>query len=743
MNTSIIGKPINRFDSLDKVTGKALFPGDINLPNQAYLKVIFAEVPHAIIKKLNTSKAEQVNGIIAILTAKDVPNNEYGLIYPDQPVLCGPGSDKPFSDRVRFVGDQIAVIIGETEEDCENAANLLEVEFEHLPVISNLEAAIDKDAFRLHPGKESNVFCNYHIRHGNTEEGFKQADIIVEGTYITPVQEHAYLQPEAGLGYIDDEGRITVVVAGQWAHKDQEQIAHALNLLQEKVRVIYPAIGGAFGGREDMSVQIVLGLAAQKLQQLGINRPVKTVWSRRESIIGHHKRHLYKIKSRWGATLDGKITAIEADIATDGGAYMYTSTKVMGNATLMVTGPYYVPNVKIDSRAVYTNNIPGGAFRGFGGPQGCFAAEMQMNKLAEALSIDPVELRLRNTIHDGQIFSTGTPLPKGISIDKAIEECALSAGWKKDGGKWSLARLHEKKENDQFVRGIGFTCGFKNVGFSFGAPESSWASVKLFGTEDIERVELRHAGADVGQGAHSAFVQIAADALGVPLEKIELIASDTAETGNSGSSSASRMTFMAGNAILGAASEAKKKWQTEERPAEGVFTYLPPKTSPYDPETGVCMPNFAYGYVAEAIEVEINKKSGKVTIKKVTCADDVGKAINPAQVLGQIEGAIVQASGYAVLENFIQDNGYVKTDSLATYLIPTIMDIPEETSIKILEIADSIGPAGARGMGEMPYLPFAPAVCAAVHDATGVWFDAFPLTEERILKGLSALKSKK
>lgn len=743
MNTSIIGKPINRFDSLDKVTGKALFPGDINLPNQAYLKVIFAEVPHAIIKKLDTSKAEQANGIIAILTAKDVPNNEYGLIYPDQPVLCGPGSDKPFSDRVRFVGDQIAVIIGETEEDCENAANLLEFEFEHLPVISNLETATDKDAFRLHPDKESNVFCNYHIRHGNTEEGFKQADIIIEGTYVTPVQEHAYLQPEAGLGYIDDEGRITVVIAGQWAHEDREQIAHALNLPQEKVRVIYPAIGGAFGGREDMSVQIVLGLAAQKLQQLGINRPVKTVWSRRESIIGHHKRHLYKIQSRWGATLDGKITAIEADIATDGGAYMYTSTKVMGNATLMVTGPYYVPNVKIDSKAVYTNNIPGGAFRGFGGPQGCFAAEMQMNKLAEALSIDPVELRLRNTIHDGQIFSTGTPLPKGISIDKAIEECALSAGWKKDGDKWSHARLLENKENDQFVRGIGFTCGFKNVGFSFGAPESSWASVKLFGTEDIERVELRHAGADVGQGAHSAFVQIAADALGVPLEKVDLIASDTAETGNSGSSSASRMTFMAGNAILSAVSEAKKKWQTEERPAEGVFTYIPPKTSPYDPETGVCMPNFAYGYVAEAIEVEINKKSGKVTIKKVTCADDVGKAINPAQVLGQIEGAIVQASGYAILENFIQDNGYVKTDSLSTYLIPTIMDIPEETSIKILEIADPLGPAGARGMGEMPYLPFAPAVCAAVHDATGVWYDAFPLTEERILKGLNALKIKK
>ena len=742
MNTSLIGKSINRIDSLSKVTGKALYPGDISLPNQVYMKVVFAEVPHAIIKKLDTSRAEQSEGIIAVRTAKDVPNNEYGLIYPDQPVLCGPSSDKPYSDRVRFVGDQIALIIGENEEVCEKAVALIDIEYEHLPVITDLEEAVDKNSFKLHPEKESNVFCNYHIRHGNTDEGFKQADVIVEGTYVTPVQEHAYLQPEAGLGYIDGEGRVTVVVAGQWTHEDRQQIAHALNLPEEKVRVIYPAIGGAFGGREDMSVQIVLGLAAIKLHQMGINRPIKTVWSRRESIIGHHKRHLYKIKTRWGATREGKITFIEADLTADGGAYIYTSTKVLGNATLLVTGPYFVPNVKVDSRAVYTNNLPGGAFRGFGGPQGCYAAEMQMNKLAEALSIDPVEFRLRNTIHDGQIFSTGTPLPKGISIDKVIEDCATTAGWKKEGDKWSLAKINKDKENDQIVRGIGFSCGFKNVGFSFGASESCWASIKLFGEKEIEKVELRHAGADVGQGAHSAFVQIAADALGVSLEKIDLIASDTAETGNSGSASASRMTFMGGNAILGAAAEAKKKWQTEERPAEGVFTYIPPKTSPFDPETGVCMPNFAYGYVAEAIEVEVNKKTGKVTIKKVTCADDVGKTINPAQVLGQIEGAIVQASGFSLLENFIQKKGHVKTDSLSTYLIPTIMDIPEETVIKILEVADPLGPVGARGVGEMPYMPFAPAVSAAVHDATGVWFDSFPLTEERILKGLSVLKSK-
>lgn len=743
MNTSFIGKSINRIDSLSKVTGKALFPGDFNLPNQAYMKIVFAEIPHAIIKNLNVRKAEQIEGIIAVLTAKDVPNNEYGLINPDQPVLCGPGSEKPYSDRVRFVGDQIALVIGENEEICEKAAALIEVDFEPLPVITDVDEAVENSAFKLHPEKESNVFCNYHIRHGDINEGFKQADIIIEGTYVTPVQEHAYLQPEAGLGYIDEEDRVTVIVAGQWVHEDRQQIAHALNLSEEKVRVIYPAIGGAFGGREDMSVQIVLALAAQKLNQMGVKRPVKTVWSRRESIIGHHKRHLYKIKTKWGATRDGKITAIEADITADGGAYMYTSTKVMGNATLLVTGPYFVPNVKVDSRAVYTNNLPGGAFRGFGGPQGCFAAEMQMNKLAEALQIDPVELRLRNTIKDGQIFSTGTPLPKGISINNVVETCAISAGWKKEGENWSHSKSTKKTENDHLFSGIGFSCGFKNVGFSFGAPESCWASIKLFGGKEIEKVELRHAGADVGQGAHSAFVQIAADALGVPLEKVELIASDTAETGDSGSASASRMTFMAGNAILGAASEAKKKWQGEERPAESVFTYLPPRTSPYDPETGFCMPNFAYGYVAEAIEVEINKLTGKVIIKKVHCADDVGKAINPSQVIGQIEGAIVQASGYAVLENFIQEKGYVKTDSFATYLIPTIMDIPEDVDIKILEIADPLGPAGARGVGEMPYMPFAPAVCAAVHDAIGVWFNSFPLTEERILEGLSVLKKKK
>lgn len=743
MTSHVIGKSINRIDSFAKVTGQALYPGDFSKPDQIYMKVIFSEVPHAIIKKLDVTKAEKADGIIAILTAKDVPNNEYGLGYYDQPVLCGPGSEKPYADRVRFVGDQIALILGETNQACEKAATLLDVEFEHLPVITDLKEAEKPGAYKIHPEIESNIFRKIKIRHGDIEAGFKEADIIIESEYETPVQEHAFLEPEAGFAYYDEEGRITIVAAGQWVHEDRQQVAHALNLPEEMVRVIYPAIGGAFGGREDMSVQIVLALSVMKLREMGINRPVKTVWSRRESIIGHHKRHHYRITTKWGATRDGKITAIEADIAADGGAYVYTTTKVLGNATLLVTGPYFVPNVKVDSRAIYTNNLPGGAFRGFGGPQGCFAAEMQMNKLAEALKIDPVELRLRNTIQEGQDFSTGTPLPKGISLDKAIEECALAFGWKKEKGNWSYPKVHGKTENNLIKNGIGFSCGFKNIGFSFGAPENCWASIKLVGKNEIEKVELRHAGADVGQGAHSAFIQIAADALEVPLNLINLIASDTAKTGNSGSASASRMTFMAGNAILGAAAEVLERWKNGERPAESTYIYIPPKTSPFDPETGVCTPNFAYGYVAEAVEAEVNTKTGKVTLKRVTCANDVGKAINPIQVIGQVEGALVQASGYALLENFIQKDGFVKTDSLSTYLIPTIMDIPDQIDIKILEIPDPNGPSGARGMGEMPFIPFAPAVTAAVHDATKVWFNSFPLTDETILKGLGVIGKNK
>ncbi|MCI0521566.1 MAG: molybdopterin-dependent oxidoreductase, partial [Chloroflexi bacterium] len=594
----------------------------------------------------------------------------------------------------------------------------------------------------IHPDRDSKTICHYRIRHGDVEAAFAQAAVIVAGEYQTPVQEHAYLQPEAGLGYIDEAGRVTVIVGGQWTHEDQEQIAHALGLPLEQVRVIYPAIGGAFGGREDMSVQIVLALAAWRLHQRGIKRPVKIVWSREESIIGHHKRHPYFIRTRWGATSEGKVIAAEVELVADAGGYVYTSTKVLGNATLMCTGPYEIPNVKVDAYAVYTNNVVTGAFRGFGGPQGAFEAETQMNRLAEALGMDPVEIRLRNILREGSLLSVGTPLPKGVSLPQVVEHCARLAGWQQNaGGEWQRPPQPGPSADPtgSVRRGLGFAAAYKNVGFSFGAPEQCMATVELHGTSEIERAVLHHAGAEVGQGTHTVMAQFAAETLGIPLERIELVVSDTAQTENSGSVSASRMTFMAGNAIKGACEAALEKWRTEERPVVATYQYRPPRTTPFDPQTGQCEPNFAYGYVAQAIQVEVDLETGFVRVVDVISTDDVGKAINPQQVQGQIEGAVVQAAGYALLENFIQKDGVPLTQQLSTYLIPTVLDIPERVNPVTLEYADPIGPYGARGMGEMPLLPVAPAIIAAVHDATGVWFHEFPLTPERVLRGLGKL----
>lgn len=732
-----IGQSISRIDAKDKVTGIAKFPGDFDLPNQVYMKVRFSDRVHATIKRVDTSDAEKLPGVLAILTAKDVPNNEYGLIMPDQPVLCGPDSNKPYAERVRCISDQIAVIVAESEEIAEKARDFIKIEYEDLDSVFDPKEAMKDGANLVHPDKGSNVFCHYRIRKGDLELNEKEADVIVESDYETPYQEHAYLQPEAGVGYIDEENRVTVIVAGQWVHEDQEQIAHALNLPKEKIRVIYPAIGGAFGGREDMSIQIILALAVWNLHNRGVERPVKIIWSREESIIGHHKRHPYFMHARWGAKKDGTLVFAENELIADGGAYAYTSTKVLGNATLLCTGPYKIPNVKVDGFAVYTNNIITGAFRGFGGPQAAFLAECQMNKLAEKLKMDPVQIRMMNLLHEGDLLSVQTPLPKGVTITEVLNQCALQAGWVNRKDNWTKPEKIEAKGNIR--KGLGIACGYKNIGFSFGAPEQSWSTVELFGSVEIEEAIVHHAGADVGQGAHTVFAQMAAEALKIPIAKIRLVVSDTAVTGDSGSASASRMTFMAGNAIKGACQMALEKWQKEERPAIATYQYRPPKTTPYDPENGKCEPNFSYGYIAEVVDLQVDLDSGEIKINNVICVDDVGQAINPQQVKGQIEGAIVQAAGYSLLENYYQKEGKTLTKTLSTYLIPTVLDIPEKIESFVMEHPDPIGPWGARGMGEMPYLPFAAAVIDAVHDALGVWFDSFPLIPERVLRGIGKI----
>jgi len=749
MNTSSIGQSLPRIDARDKVTGAARYSGDLVLPGMLHMKTLFAGRPHARVVRIDTSAAESLPGVVAIFTAKDVPVNEYGLQWKDQPVLCGPPLYPPISgteiggprgvraDIVRCEGDQIAAIVADTEGTAAKARDLIRVEYEDLPAVFDSVAAMKPGAPRLHPEiGDSNICVWDKIRKGNVEAGFAQADVIVEGEYHTPYQEHAYLQPEAGLAYIDNEGRVTVECAGQWTHADRDSIAHALGLPEEQVRVVYPAIGGAFGGREDISVQIVLALATWKLK-----RPVRIIWSRQESILGHGKRHPMTLKTKWGASKDGKLLAAETTVIADAGAYMYTTNKVLGNCTITATGPYFIPNVKEDVIGVYTNNVPTAAFRGFGAPQALFMAELQMDKLAEKLGLDPVEFRHRNALREGDTLNVGTPTPGRISIVECIEAARDKFGWDEKTLTSSPSPVGRGGQGVRVatVHGRGFACGFKNVGFSFGYQENSWARVELRGKTEIERVVAWHAGAEVGQGAHTVMAQMAAEAVGVPLEKVTMVTSDSATMGNPGSASASRLTFMSGNAIKGAAEAALAKWKAEERPAVAEYTWLAPKTTPFDKETGYSTPNFSYAYVAQAVEVEVDLEIGFVKLLRVVSADDVGQAINPALVQGQIEGAVVQAEGYALTENFITKNGHILTDQLSTYLIPTVLDIPETVESVILEIAEPNGPYGARGVGELPFLPLAPAIAAAVHDATGVWFDEFPLTPERVLKGLGKI----
>lgn len=737
-----VGASSHRFDAPDKVTGAARYAGD-QVPGDAlHAKVVFTNQPHARLLGLDVGPAEAVPGVVAVVTAADVPVNEYGLTMFDQPVLIGldhTGRSAVRCDLSRWEADHLAVVIAETPDAANTGAAAIDARWEALDLAPDLEAALDDDVL-VHPEGTSNSYYQLNIRKGDMAAGWAEAHVVVEGRYELPHQEHAYLQVEAATAWIDERGRVTVETGGQWVHEDRGQIAHALDIPEDEVRVRYAAIGGAFGGKEDMSLQIVMALAARKVHDLGFDRPVHCVWSREESIIGHHKRHRAIVEARLGATRDGRITAVDAEVWLDAGAYNYTSNKVLGNAHLSVAGAYEVPNARVASHAVYTHSVPGGAFRGFGGPQGAFVAESQMNKLAAALDLDPVELRRRNLLRDGSVGITQTVMPEGVSLPEVLEACAAAAATPVEAAPFApIATLPTMP--DDVVRGRGFAVGFKNVGYSFGFPERCEAEIRLHGADEDERpteVEVFHAGADVGQGNHAAILQMTAEAVGVGLDRVRGHFSDTASSGDSGSASASRLTWMSGNSVLGAAEEAEKAWTDGQRPAVGRFRFTPPPTESLDPETGVGAPNFAYGYMATAADVTIDVATGHVRVDRVVSCHDVGRAINPKMLVGQIEGAVVQAHGYTVSEDLVVVDGRIRNPRLSQYLIPGIGDVPAVVDSVILECADPLGPWGARGVAEMPYITYAPAVVAAVHDATGVWFDAFPLTPSRVLAGLRA-----
>jgi CO/xanthine dehydrogenase Mo-binding subunit len=719
--TAVIGASPARPDALGKVTGATPYPGDLIRPGMLHLKLVLAWRPHARIRTIDPAAALTHPGVVAVLTAADVPYNAHGLIEDDQPVLCG--------DVVRFEGDKVALVAAESAEAATAGARLVAVDYENLPAVFDPRAALAPAAPLVHAAKGTNILLHRPIRKGNVARGFAEADVVLDGEFMTGWQEHAYLQPEAGIAYPDGDGRIVIETAGQWLHEDRKQIAKMLQVPEERVIVRYAAIGGAFGGREDLSLQHLLALAAWKLK-----RPVAMVWKREESIVAHHKRHPMTIRCRWGATREGKITAVAAEVIADGGAYASTSVEVTKVASLFASGAYEVPNIAVDGYAVYTNNVPAGAFRGFGAPQAQFAAEIMVTRLAHALGIDPIELRRRNLYREGSLEPTQHPLPPGVTVREVLEACVVAT-----------SRAVEESRSDRRLldsstrRGWGVACGIKNVGYSFGFPEQATATVELSGRfEEERRGRVRVGAADVGQGSHLALRQIAAETLGLPIDRVEMVTDDSAEAPNAGSASASRLTLMAGRAVAEAAAMALAEWRdSEQEQVAATYLYRPPTTTPLDHVTGEGVPNYCYGYAAQAVEVEVNLLTGQVQVLRIISAHDVGRAINRQQIEGQIEGCLAQAIGYALLEDFQVENGRVVTRYFNNYLLPTALDVPTAIVPVILERADPNGPYGARGVAEMPLVPFAPAVAAAIHDATGVWVTRLPMTPERVLAALT------
>jgi CO/xanthine dehydrogenase Mo-binding subunit len=716
--TELIGASLPRPDALGKVTGAATYPADLIKPDMLHLQVVFAGHVHARILGIDTSQALQVPGVVSVFTAADVPFNAFGLIDADQPVLC----DK----FVRFEGDKVALVAAESKEAAIAGAKRVSVAYEDLPSITDPLLALQADAPLVHTERDSNVLLHVPIRKGNTEKAFESADVVLSDIFTTSWQEHAYLQPEAGIAYYDEQHRLVIETAGQWLHEDRRQVAAILRLPEEQIVIRYAAIGGAFGGREDLSIQHLLALATWKL-----NRPTALTWSREESIIAHHKRHPMQVRCRWGATKDGKITAVEAQVVADGGAYASTSVEVTKVATLFASGCYEIPNIHVDGYAVYTNNPPSGAFRGFGAPQVQFASEIMVTRLAQELGMTPEELRRHNIYREGSIEPSQNTLPPGVGALPVMERCLEEA---KERLRYGQPRQHPAPH---LRRGVGIACGIKNVGYSFGYQDQSTATVELYGQPDLERAVVRIGAADVGQGTHLIMRQIAAVTLDLPIEKVQLISDDSSLAPNAGSASASRMTRMGGQAVREAALAARGKWgYTDANQVTATVQYRPAATTPLDPITGIGRPNYCYGYAAQAVEVEVNLLTGQVQVLQIISVHDVGKAINLQQVEGQIEGCLAQALGYALLENFQVNEGHILTPYLSTYLLPTVLDMPPKIVPVILELSEDEGPFGARGVAEMPLVPLTPAIACAIHDATGAWLNQQPLTPERVLTAL-------
>ncbi len=735
MSLSSIGQSVARLDIRTKVQGTRKYPQDFNMPGQLYGAVVWSAHPHARVRGIDTAAATALPGVVRVITAEDVPVNEYGINIPDQPVLVA------VSDKVRWVGDRLALVVAESEEQARRAAALVRVDYEVLPAVSDPRAAMGEGVPLVHEGRESNILKHIRVRRGDVEKGFAQADVIIEDTYTTQAVEHAYMQPEAGIGYIDEEGRVTVIVATQWPHDDLHQIAHLLNLPEERVREIVPAIGGAFGGREDMYIQHLLALCA-----FVVRRPVKMVFTREESIRRTGKRHPFFFRYKHGATRDGRLVAVEIEGIADAGAYASTSIPVLSNAVTFMAGPYRIPNARIDGYAVYTNNAVTMAMRGFGATQPPMGYEQQMDRLAEALGMDPVEFRLKNMLAEGEETVLGNRMPPGTGMRETLVAAAKAAGWREEGGHWVRPEVGPPSAPHK-RRGIGLASALKNVCYSLGFDDKSSADVELTLDEagQIARVTVGIGATEVGQGVHTVIQQVAAAALGVDPGTVRVNLVDTAKVPDAGSASASRHTYISGNAVAGACRLAYAKWQealreeTGEKRITASYTHHARQarpTTPFDPETGQCEPHVAYSFGTQVALVEVDIETGEVELLKMWAATDCGRVINPAMTFGQVAGGLHMGVGYALMEDFVQQEGVARTRRFSEYAIPTALDMPSALESIDVEVLDPTGPFGAKGLGETPTLPTAPAICNAIAAATGARITALPASPERVWRAL-------
>jgi len=704
-----------RADAVPKVTGQFAYSSDLHAAGMLWGHTVRSPHAHARILAIDATEARAMPGVHAVLTHDDVPGQKtYGLEFADQPVLA--------SDRVRYFGEAVAIVAAEEPEQARRAAAAVRVEYEPLEPVTDPERATEMES--LHPDRPTmghgyrddprpNVVRSLVIRRGDPDA---PADVTVEGMYDVGQQDQAFLGPESGIAIPDGEGGVDIHVATQWLHVDRDQVAPCLALDPEQVRIHLAGVGGAFGGREDLSMQIHAALLA-----LRTDRPVKIVYNREESFVGHIHRHPARIWAEHHATREGRLVSVRMRILVDGGAYASSSTAVISNACSFAVGPYAVDNVEIDGLAVYTNNPPCGAMRGFGAVQTCFAAEAQMDKLAAALDIDPIELRLLNALEPGGTLSTGQVVTGSLPTREVIRRAAALAVPEPEELPRDAIRLPGGAGNttrgEGVRRGVGFAVGFKNLCYSEGFDDFCTARVVL--AED-RSAEVHCAAAEVGQGVSEVILQVARLELGT--DDVTLVAGSTAQVGSAGSASASRMTWMAAGAVQTASRAAVEE---RERVGGGAVdverVYRHPRTFPLDPETGQVTEGIAHVALAVAamrVVVEVDLDLGLTRVVWIGTAQDVGKALSRNAVEGQIEGGTAQGLGLALMEEIQTRDGAITNASFTDYLIPTFLDMPPVVS-ELVEEPEPDAPYGLKGVGEPPTVVSTAAIVSALRDATG------------------------